>query len=124
MLAPDRRHSRSLEGAIVARIRTIKPEFWGDEKLAPMDPLTRLVFLGLISMADDAGRVLDSVKLIDGFLFAHTDDSSRESLAKLHGAGRIRRGRTASGQRIIELVGWKHQKVDHPNLRAALPPIA
>lgn len=106
------------------RIRTIKPEFWGDEKLAPMDPLTRLVFLGLISMADDAGRLLDSVKLIDGVLFAHTDDSSREPLANLARAGRITRGMTASGQRVIQINGWRHQKVDHPNLKAALPPIA
>lgn len=106
------------------RIRTIKPEFWGDEKLAPMDPLTRLVFLGLISMADDAGRLLDSVKLIDGVLFAHTDDSSREPLAKLARAGRITRGVTASGQHIIQINGWRHQRVDHPNIKAALPPIA
>lgn len=106
------------------RIRTIKPEFWGDEKLAPMDPLTRLVFLGLISMADDAGRLLDSVKLIDGVLFAHTDDSSREPLANLARAGRITRGITASGQRVIQINGWRHQKVDHPNIKAALPPIA
>jgi hypothetical protein len=106
------------------RIRTIKPEFWGDEKLAPMDPLTRLVFLGLISMADDAGRLLDSVKLIDGVLFAHTEDSAREPLANLARAGRITRGLTSSGQRIIQINGWRHQKVDHPNLKSALPPIA
>ena len=29
----------------MARIRSIKPEFWSDEKLAHQDPLTRLVFL-------------------------------------------------------------------------------
>lgn len=108
----------------MARIRTIKPEFWGDEKLAPMDPLTRLVFLGLISMADDAGRLLDSVKQIDAMLFPFTDDTSREALANLSRAGRVERGMTASGQRIIQIVNWHHQKVDHPNLRAALPPIA
>lgn len=108
----------------MARIRTIKPEFWGDEKLAPMDTTTRLVFLGLISIADDAGRLLDSVKQIDGVLFAFTDDSAREPLATLAEAGRILRGETASGQRIIQITNWHHQKVDHPNLKGALPPIA
>ncbi|MBK9406591.1 MAG: hypothetical protein IPN47_00820 [Gemmatimonadetes bacterium] len=47
------------------RIRTIKPEFFSDEKLAPLPVLTRFVFLGLISMADDCGRVLDNLKIID-----------------------------------------------------------
>lgn len=92
--------------------------------MAPLDPLTRLVFLGLISIADDAGRLLDSVKLIDGILFAYTDDSSREPLAKLARMGRIERGETASGQRIIQIANWHHQRIDHPNLKGALPPIA
>jgi len=96
------------------RIRTIKPEFWGDEKLAPMEPLDRLVFLGLISLADDAGRLLDNVKTIDGFLFPETDDTSRGSLERLAAAGRLQRYRSPSGQKIIQIIGWsKHQKVDH-----------
>jgi hypothetical protein len=105
------------------RIRTIKPEFWADEKLSLLDPTTRLVFLGLISMADDAGRLVDSLKQIDAFIFPFTDDSSREALANLSRMARVRRGETASGQRVIQIVNWKHQKVDHPNLSAALPPI-
>lgn len=108
----------------MARIRTLKPEFWADEKLAPLDPVTRLVFLGLLSMADDAGRLVDSLKQIDAFVFPETDDTARDALANLSRGGRILRGRTASGQRIIQIANWtRHQKVDHPNLRAALPEI-
>ena len=108
----------------MARIRTIKPEFWQDEKLAPLDPLTRLVFLGLISQADDAGRLVDSVRLIDGLLFPMTDDTCAEALVKLHDLGVIERGVTASGQRVIQIVNWdKHQKVEKPNLKSALDPI-
>jgi hypothetical protein len=108
----------------VPRIRTIKPEFWQDEKLSPCSPLTRLVFLGLISMADDAGRVLDNVKVIDAFIFPETSETSRGSIGELSGMGRIRRGITASGQRIIEITNWDaHQKIEKPNLRGALPAI-
>ena len=109
----------------MARIRTIKPEFWADEKLAPMSPVTRLVFLALISMADDKGRVLDSVKQIDAFMFPFDDDSStcRRSLDELSLNGRIRRGETASGQRIIELSNWHHQKIDKPNFLGCYPDI-
>jgi hypothetical protein len=97
------------------RIRTIKPEFWQDEKLAPLNPTVRLVFLGLISMADDAGRLVDNVKSIDGFIFPHTDDSSREALDILARLSRIRRYRSASGQRLIQIANWWHQKVDKPS---------
>ena len=106
----------------MARIRTIKPEMFQDEKLAPCDPTTRLVFLGLIAMADDAGRVLDNVRVIDAFIFPETADSSHEALMRLSGMGRVARGRTASGQRVLQIVNWdRHQKIQHANLRSALP---
>lgn len=108
----------------MARIRTIKPEFWQDEKLAPLDPLTRLVFIGMISQADDAGRLVDSVRLLDGLLFPMTSDTCGPSLDVLADVGVIERGITSSGQPVIQIVGWsKHQKVEKPNFRGALPPI-
>ncbi len=98
------------------RIRTIKPELWQDEKLAALPPLPRLVFLGLISMADDAGRLVDNVKSIDGFIFPETDDSARESLGILARLSRILRYTAPNGQKCIQIVHWaRHQKVDHPN---------
>jgi len=108
----------------VARIRTIKPEMFQDEKLAPCDPTTRLVFVGLIAMADDTGRVLDNVRVIDAFIFPETRDSSHEPLMRLSGMGRVVRGKTSSGQRVLQIVNWAaHQKIQHPNLRSALPEI-
>ena len=107
----------------MARIRTIKPEFWHDEKLGPLAPLTRLVFLGLVSMADDAGRLLDNGKVIDAFIFPYTDDTAGSAVDELWMLGRIERGVTDSGQRVIQITNWTHQKVDHPNLKAALPPL-
>jgi hypothetical protein len=108
----------------MARIRTIKPEFWQDEKLSPCDPLTRLVFLGLVSLADDAGRLVDNLRLIDAQIFPNTSDTAHEALMRLSGMGRIKRGKTASGQRIIEICNWsRHQKIQHPNLRGSLPEI-
>lgn len=99
----------------MARIRTIKPEFWGDEKLAVLDATTRLVFLGLLSMADDAGRLIDNVKSLDGQLFPRTDDSCREALEVLAKLERIDRYCAASGQSIIQIVHWtRHQKINKP----------
>lgn len=109
----------------MARIRTIKPEFWADEKLSHLGAMDRLVFLGLISMADDYGRLHDNVKIIDAFVFPNTDDTVRESLANLSRMNRIRRGKSSQGMPVIEIVNWdKHQKVDKPQPKLALPPIA
>jgi hypothetical protein len=106
------------------RIRTIKPEFWSDEKLAPLEPIDRLAFLGLISMADDFGRVHGNVKVIDAFVFPECSRTVRESLAKLSRLGRIRCGKSSSGKQIIQILNWsKHQRVDKPQTATALPEI-
>ena len=98
------------------RIRTIKPEFWSDEKLSVLDPTTRLVFLALVSLADDAGRVIDNIKQLDGLVFSNRDESCRDALGVLHAIGRIHRYRSSGGQSVIELVHWtRHQKVDRPS---------
>jgi hypothetical protein len=107
----------------MARIRTLKPEFWQDEKLAPLDTLTRLVFIGLISQADDAGRLVDNVKLIDGLLFSQTSDTCAEALDTLARLSRVLRYRSASGQGIIQILKWEvHQKVDKPGKNILPPP--
>ena len=111
----------------MARIRTIKPEFWQDEKLTPLSDVERLLFLFLVSSADDCGRLLDKPVKIEADMFDGENDRRQDvcdGLANLSRIGRIRRGKTASGQRIIEIVNWgKHQKVDHPNVKSAFPEI-
>jgi hypothetical protein len=105
----------------VPRIRTIKPEIWSDEKLAPLDPRTRLVFIGLISLAVDAGRLVDSLRQLDGMLFPFTEDTCADSLDSLARLRRIERYRSASGQDLIQIANWdRHQRVDKPS-RYTLP---
>lgn len=100
----------------MARIRTIKPEFWADEKLAPLTPLDRLVFLGLISQADDAGRLVDSVRQLDGLLFPFSEDTCGPSLDKLADLERIQRYTSDSGQSLIQITRWEnHQRVVNPS---------
>lgn len=98
------------------RIRTIKPEFWSDEKVAPLDPLTRLVYLALISLADDGGRLIDNLKTLDGQIFPSTEDSCAVALETLASISRIIRYVSRSGQCLIQIAKWEdHQRVDHPN---------
>lgn len=44
----------------MARIRTIKPDFWTDESVVECSPLARLLFIGLWNFADDEGRMVYS----------------------------------------------------------------
>jgi len=107
------------------RIRTIKPEFWSDEKLSTLTAIDRLVFLGLIGMADDYGRIHDNIKVIDAFVFPNSSETVRESVANLSRIGRVRRGNASNGKAVIEIVNWaKHQRVDKPQNHLALPPIS
>lgn len=65
----------------VARIRSIKPQFWGDDKIARVSRDARLLALGLISMADDDGRFLASHSSICGYVYPH-DSIKPASLTK------------------------------------------
>ena len=65
----------------MARIRTVKPTFWGDDKVAQLSREARLLFLGLISMADDEGRFLASHQAIAGFVFPNDLDITAKKLA-------------------------------------------
>ena len=98
------------------RIRSLKPEFWEDEKLSPLPPIDRLVFLGLVSLADDAGRLVDSVRRLDGNIFPSTDDTCAPSLTSLESLRRISRYVAQNGQSVIQIINWtKHQIVQHPS---------
>lgn len=58
----------------MARIRTVKPEFWDDEKMAKLSLLSNLLFIGLWNFADDAGIVRKSPVWIKSKLFPHRED--------------------------------------------------
>lgn len=60
----------------MARIRTIKPDFWGDADVSGLSMQARLLLIGLFSMADDDGRFLASANAINGFVFPNDDVSS------------------------------------------------
>lgn len=61
----------------MARIRTIKPEFWEDEKLADIPLQARLLFIGTWNFADDFGVLIASAKFLKSKVFPY-EESLRE----------------------------------------------
>ena len=57
----------------MARIRTIKPEFWEDEKLAKLPVHARLLFIGTWNFADDNGALLANPVLMKSHIFPYED---------------------------------------------------
>lgn len=100
------------------RIRTLKPEWLEDERLASLPDSTRLLSVALILLADDYGNGRAHPMFIAANAWAYGD--SPESLAKVSGglrelslAGFVKLY-TVKGQRYFSIVNWeKHQKVSH-----------
>jgi hypothetical protein len=53
----------------MARIRSIKPEFWTDEKLTECSLSARLFFIGTWNFADDKGNLQASAKRLKMQIF-------------------------------------------------------
>jgi hypothetical protein len=101
----------------VARIRSIKPSIWGDERFAGLSRDGRLLALGLISNADDAGRFIASPTAIAGAVFPHDelspntirkwrDEIARSGLIRIYKVG---------GRDYGWFPNWKkHQVINRP----------
>jgi hypothetical protein len=103
----------------MARIRSVKPEFWGHPKTARLSRDARLLFLGLLNESDDEGRQLGSPRRIAGIVFPHDDDVTPELLGswldEIEREDMIRRYEVR-GARLLLIVGFEeHQKVTHPS---------
>lgn len=106
----------------MARIRTIKPDIWTDEKFVELSTSARLLFIGLWNFADDEGRMPYSPKQIKlRILPADTVDAAA-LLAEMEALGLII-VYVADGEKLLQIKGFtKHQKVDRPNPSRLPPP--
>lgn len=100
------------------RIRTLKPETWGHAKVSRVSRDARLLFIGLVSTADDAGRLLGSPKTIAGNVFPNDDDVGPSEVAEwldeLERVGLAERYEV-EGVRYVVLPGFtEHQKISKP----------
>lgn len=103
----------------MARIRTVKPEFWQHPKVTAVSRDARLLFLGLLNEADDDGRLRYSGKRLAGVLFPEDDDVSSTEVdlwtKELEREGLVLRYAVDSAPLLVVLGFTEHQKVSHPS---------
>lgn len=96
----------------------MKPEVWQDEKVGSVSRDARLLFIGLITMADDAGRFRALPSVILGHAFPYDEDAGRKIkrwLNELLEEGLIDLYEIA-GKHYGRIPKWeKHQKINRPN---------
>lgn len=101
----------------MARIRSIKPEFWVSEQVLACKPVTRLLFIGMWNFCDDYGRMPFAPRTIKAQIFPDDPmsiDEIRDMVTELGGNGLLVIY-TANGREYLEITGWHHQKIDKPH---------
>jgi hypothetical protein len=100
----------------MARIRSIKPEFWTNERVMECSLNARLLFIGMWNFADDLGRLPLSAKSIKAMVFPSDDLSSESILGMIdelskNGLVLIYR---VEDRDYLQITGWQHQRIDKP----------
>lgn len=103
---------------LMARIRTLKPECWQDEAFGTVSIEAECLFVGLITQADDYGRLEASALRMRALIWPYKPDLDATRveawLTELEGARLIVRYEP-DGRPCIALCGWGgNQKVDRP----------
>ena len=102
----------------MARIRTIKPSLWGDEKFARLSRDARLLYIGLVSMADDDGRFLASPSAVIGYVYPNDDNVTAGKVKRWMGeltANGLVTAYEVDGIRYGAHMNYrKHQRISHP----------
>ena len=108
----------------MARIRTIKPEFWEDEKLAKLPVYARLLFIGTWNFADDNGVLLANPVLMKSHIFPYEDigiSTISEWIDMLVENGMLIRT-TYNGKDYLVIRKFLiHQKINRKSIRINLP---
>ena len=102
----------------MARIRTIKPELHSSRSLARCSIPARWAFVGLLTLCDDEGRMIDLPKRFAGELFPHEEEVSPAMVIawidELEQVDCVRRYEI-DDQKYMYLPQWKkHQVISKP----------
>lgn len=105
----------------VARIRTIKPEFFKSATIAGLPLASRLTFIGMWCEADDDGRLPDDPVLLKAHLWPRDERTVKDveaDVAALLDAGlvhrlEVRERRSGKIKTVLQVTAWReHQTIN------------
>jgi hypothetical protein len=111
----------------MARIRSVKPETWSDQKLARLSRDARLLYISLWNFADEQGRMVGDPRQVKGMCLPMDDDLSPVEidllLDELAKAGRLIRYMVDDEHFLFLPYLAKHQRLDEKQeSRFPVPP--
>lgn len=97
----------------MARIRTIKPEFWSDESISEISECAALLAIALLNFSDDEGYFNANLKLIKAFAFPIRETSRTVPLMirELSEIGYLEFFKSPEGKVIGRVVNFKKHQV-------------
>ena len=106
----------------MARTRNLKPSFFSNDLLAECDPMARLLFAGLWTLADREGRLEYRPRRIKGALFPYDNCDIEQLVDQLASRGFVQVYRVGTVEVLSIPKFGDHQRC-HPDERAeGLPP--
>lgn len=107
----------------MARIRTIKPEFWTSEQVVSCSRDARLLFIGIWNFCDDNGIHPANHLRLKMQIFPG-DDISTENIQRMLGElseNNLIDMYVVDGVEYMRVTGWKkHQRIDQPTFKFPL----
>ena len=103
----------------MARIRTIKPDFWTSEQIVDCSMTARLLFIGIWNFSDDGGNIQYSPKQIKMQVFPGDDFTTKQAgdLIQELIDNKLLIAYEAGGKKYLHVTGWQHQKIDKPTYK-------
>lgn len=103
----------------MARIRTVKPQYWAHETLSKLSPLAHMLGAALLNPADDEGYFLANPGLVKAATFPVREDFDADvagrCLDELARVEYVRLGTLPDGRRVGQVTTFlNHQRVDKP----------
>ncbi len=98
----------------MARARNIKPALFVNDLLADCEPLARLLFIGLWTVADSRGVMEDRPRKIKAEVLPHDDRDARNLIEQLIEAGFVRRFE-AEGREYLHVINFQKHQNPHKN---------
>ena len=99
----------------MARIRTVKPEFWTDEKLTECSLSARLLFIGMLNFSDDNGNQPYSAKRLKMQVFPSDSIDAQPLIDELLTHGVVIEY-SVNSEKYLHIKGFKkHQVINRPS---------